>query len=144
MSTERNKHLVRYTFEKLFNTGELALADELVSQDFLNHDAPPGVPPGPAGLRQMVTMLRTAFPDIQFTVEDLVAEGDTVGHRFTARGTHQGELLGIAPTGRPVLFTGMIITRFAGDQVVEDWDNIDMLGLLHQLGVIPALGQGSR
>ncbi len=139
MSTERNKHLAQYTFEKLFNTGELALADELVSEDFLNHDAPPGVPPGPAGLRQMVTMLRTAFPDIHFGVAELIAEGDTVAARTTLRGTHTGPFMGIPPTGRRVVQEQIHILRFADGKAVEHRAVRDDLGMLQQLGVVPAV-----
>ncbi len=138
MSTEQNKHLVQYTFERLFNTGELALADELVSEDFLNHDAPPGVPPGPAGLRQMVTMLRTAFPDIHYNTEEVIAEGDKVVARTILRGTHTGPFFGIPPTGRQVVQEQIHILRFVDGKAVEHRAVRDDLGMLQQLGVIPA------
>src|SRR5688500_11051406 len=99
MSVESNKQLVRYTFEKLFNEGQLTLADELVSADFLNHDAPPGVPAGPAGLRGIVTMLRTAFPDLRFETHEAIAEGEMVAVRTILRGTHTGPFMGTPPTG---------------------------------------------
>ena len=138
MSTEANKRLVQQGFQRLMNQGELALADELVSADFLNHDAPPGAPPGPAGLRQIVTMLRTAFPDLHQEIEEMVAEGDTVVFRTTMRGTHSGPFMGIAPTGRRVEQQQIHIFRFADGKTVEHRAVRDDLGMLQQLGVVPA------
>ena len=88
-------------------------------------------------------MYRSAFPDIQFTIEDLIAEGDKIVTRYTARGTHRGDLQGIPPTGRQVTVTGIIISRFANGKFVEGWLDFDALGMLQQLGVIPAPGQAS-
>ena len=141
MSAEHNKHLVQYTFENLFNTGDLALADELVSPDFLNHDAPPEVPPGPAGLRGVVTMLRTAFPDIHFETEELIAENDKVVARTTLRGTHTGPFMGIPPTGRRVVQAQIHVLRFVDGKAVEHRAVRDDLGMLQQLGVIPLRDQ---
>ena len=143
MSVENNKHLVEHTFERLFNYGELALADELVSADFLNHDAPPGVPRGPAGLRQVVTMLRTAFPDIHYDTEEVIAEDDKVAIRTTMRGTHAGPFLGIPPTGRRFEQQQIHILHFANGKAVEHRAVRDDLGMLQQLGVIPAPDQAT-
>ncbi len=138
MSAEHNKYLVQYSFERLFNHGELALADELVSPDFLNHDAPPDAPRGPAGLRQIVTMLRTAFPDISYETAEVIAEGDKVAARTILRGTQLGPFLGIPPTGRRVVQEQIHILRFVDGKAVEHRAVRDDLGMLRQLGVIPA------
>ena len=141
MSTEHNKDLVRFTFERLFNTGELALADELVSADFLNHDAPPDVPRGPAGLRGIVTMLRTAFPDIHYETAEVLGEGDKVVVRTIMRGTHTGPFMGIPPTGRSFVQEQIHLLRFVDGKAVEHRAVRDDLGMLQQLGVIPAREQ---
>jgi steroid delta-isomerase-like uncharacterized protein len=137
MSAEDNKHNVQRAFDGLFNRGELALADELASADFLNHEAPPDAPRGPEGLRQIVTMLRTAFPDIHYDVEEVIAEDDKVAARTTMRGTHTGPFMGIPPTGRRVVQAQIHILRFVGGKAVEHWAVRDDLGLLRQLGMLP-------
>ena len=142
MSVEHNKYLVRYTFERLFNTGELALANELVSADFLNHEAPPDAPRGPAGLRQIVTMLRTAFPDIHYETAEMIAEGDKVVARTILRGTHTGPFMGMPPTGRPVVQEQIHILRFVDGKAVEHRAVRDDLGMMRQLGLIPAPDRG--
>ncbi len=88
-------------------------------------------------------MYRSAFPDLQATVEDQVAEGDKVASRFTFRGTHRGELAGIPPTGNQVEVTGIVISRIEGGKGAEDWSNYDALGMMQQLGVVPPPGQGA-
>jgi steroid delta-isomerase-like uncharacterized protein len=143
MSTETNKQLVERGFQGLMNRGELALADELVSADFVNHEAPPDAPRGPAGLRGMVTMLRTAFPDFHIEVAELIAEGDKVVARTTLQGTHTGPYVGIPPTGRPFVQDQIHIFRFADGKAVEHRAVRDDLGMLQQLGVIPSLDQAA-
>jgi predicted ester cyclase len=140
MGANEHKELVRRTYEQLLNRGELALADELIGAEFLNHAAPPEVPRGPAGMRATVTMLRTAFPDLHFTLEELIAEGDLVSVRTTMRGTHRGPFLGIAPTNRAVEQAQIHMIRFADGKAVEHWVARDDLGMFQQLGVLPALG----
>jgi len=137
MSTEANKQLVQHTFAALFNTGNLAIADELVSADFVNHDAPPHVPGGPEGLRQMVVMLRTAFPDLRYETKEVIGEGDWVAARTILRGTHNGPFFGIAPTGRQVVQEQIHLLRFANGKGVEHRAVRDDLGLLRQMGAIP-------
>ena len=92
---------------------------------------------GPDGHSEFVTMFRTAFPDIHFTVEDQIAEGDNVVNRVTARGTHQGELMGIPPTGKQVTVTGITIDHIVGDKLAESWGILDIWGMMQQLGVAP-------
>ena len=140
--SEENKAIARRSLEEAWNKGELAVIDEIVGPNFVNHDpANPGVR-GPEGLKQLVTMYRTAFPDTHFTIEDQMAEGDQVVTRWTARGTHQAELMGIAATNKQVTVTGIGIDRIVGGKIEEAWVNWDTLGLMQQLGVVPAPGEG--
>lgn len=140
MSTEENKALVRRGYEEGLNQKNLAVFDELGAPDFVLHNASMTTQ-GREAYKQFVSMYFAAFPDVHFIVEDLIAEGDNVVARHTFRGTHQGDLMGIAPTGKQVTVTGMTITRFANGRVVEQWLSFDALGMLQQLGVIPAPGQ---
>ncbi len=140
MSTEENKAIVVQLYEEIFNKGNVELADKLVAPNAVNHDpaAPPNTTSGALGVKAVVTMLRVAFPDDHHTIEDLIAEGDKVVVRLTHTGTHQGAFLGLAPTGKHITNTSIHIFRFADGQLVEAWANRDDLGLLQQLGAIPA------
>jgi steroid delta-isomerase-like uncharacterized protein len=140
VSIEANKRQVREGFQRLMNQGELALADDLVSADFLNHEAPPGALGGPTGLRKVVTMLRAAFPDLHLEIQEVIAEDDKVVVRTTMRGTHAGPYLGIPPTGRQFEQQQIHIFRFKNGKTVEHRAVRDDLGMLQQLGVIPAPG----
>jgi steroid delta-isomerase-like uncharacterized protein len=139
--TEENKACFCRTYEELLNQGNLSLADELVAPDFLNHEAPPGRDRGPESMRGLATMLRTAFPDLHFTIEELVAEGETVAGRLTMSGTHEGPLMGMPPTGRSVRQDHMHFVRFRDGKAVEHWGVRDDVGMMQQLGVIPEPGQ---
>ena len=142
MSTEENKANARRAAEEVMSKGNLSLADELVDANYVGHQ--PGSPDfnGLEGFRQYMTMFRTAFPDIHLTVEDIFAEGDKVVMRYTARGTHKGDLMGIAPTGKQVTMTGTVISHHVGGKQVEAWVCIDQLGMFQQIGVIPPMGLG--
>ena len=132
------KALVRRELEELFGRGNLDVADEIVATDYVGHD--PALPEpirGPEGLNQMVGGYRAAFPDLEVTVGQQIAEGDLVVTRWKARGTHRGELMGIAPTGRQATITGISIERVVDGKIVEDWTNWDTLGMMQQLGAIP-------
>jgi steroid delta-isomerase-like uncharacterized protein len=137
--SEKNKSIVRRSFEELFTHGDLDVADEVFASDYVGHD--PALPQeirGPEQFKQFVMMYRNAFPDLELTVEDQVAEGDEVVTRFTARGTHRGELMGIPPTGKKVVVTGISIDRMKDGKSVESWTNYDLLSMLQQLGAVPA------
>ena len=134
-----NKAQIRRIYEELFNKGNLAIADELIAPDFLNHEAPPGSNRGPESMRRLITMLHTAFPDVHYTIEEMLAEGDMVSCRMIMNGTHQGSFMGIAPTGRSVRQAQMHFVRFRNGKVIEHWAVRDDLGLMRQLDVIPAL-----
>jgi steroid delta-isomerase-like uncharacterized protein len=134
-----NKSIVRRAFEELFNTGNLAVADQIYAAEYVGHDPALGQElRGPDGFKMYVRMYRNAFPDLQITIDDQVAEDDEVVTRFTARGTQRGELFGIPPTGESVTITGIAVDRLAGGKLVESWSNYDMLGLLRQLGFVLA------
>jgi len=140
MSTEENKAIFHRIYEEFLNQGNSDVADELFVTNYVNHSIPPGQPQGLAGEKQFIATFRTAFPDIQFTIEDLIAEGDKVVGRVTWRGTHKGELMGIHPTGKKVTVEGIDIIRFADGKAVENWYSGDTLGLMQQLGAVPTLG----
>ena len=138
MSAEDNKALVRRWFEELFNEAKLDLADEIVTPDHVTHDtSTPEHLPGPEGERQLVNLVRGAFPDGRITIEDLVAEGDRVAVRWTFRGTHRGDFMGVAPTGNQVEMGAMDLFRVAGGKIAETWSNVDMMTMMRQLGAIP-------
>jgi predicted ester cyclase len=146
MSTEQNKMLLRRFYEEVFNQGSYAVLDEIFAPNYINHNPgnPPGVPNDREGLRQIVTLYRNAVSGIHFTIDDMIAEGDTVICRWTSTGTHTGDLLGIAPTGKSATVTGTDIERVENGKLAEGWGVFDQLGLLQQLGVIPAMGVQSQ
>ncbi len=138
--SEENKALVRRWFEELFNSENLDVADEITAPDHVNHDPTlPDLPPGPDGDKQVVNLYHGAFPDANITIEDQVAEGDEVVTRWTGRGTHQGELLGVPPSGNRVEVTGMTLNRVSGGKIVETWTNYDALGMMRQIGAMSSL-----
>ncbi len=141
MSLEENKAIELRFFEEVVNKGNLAVIDEIVAANFVQHDAPPGITADREGMKQFFAMAHSAFPDFHSTLEDMFAEGDKVVQRFTARGTHKGEWMGIAPTGKQITGPGIAIHRITGGKIVEGWTSMDMLGALQQLGVVPPPGQ---
>jgi len=140
MSTEDNKALDRRGFEEVWNKGNLAVIDELNAANVVTHNPPSPPMQGTEAFKQFVQMYRSAFPDTQMTIEDQIAEGDKVVTRWTARGTHKGELMGIPPTGKQVTVTGISVSRWANGKTVESWSNFDTLGMLQQLGAVPTPG----
>ena len=137
MSAEENKALVHRYIEEVVNGRNLDLLDEIFAPDFVQYGADPNQVSGVEDLKQFFAMLRSGFPDFQGTKEDLFAEGDKVVLRFTFCGTHQGEFMGIAPTGKQVTMPGIDIFRIANGKIVELWGQEDMLGMMQQLGAIP-------
>lgn len=132
---EQNKAIFRAIPEKVVNTGNLDAADHYFAQDFVDHTTLAGLPNGLAGFKAYITRLRSAFPDLHFTVEDVVAEGETVVVRATARGTMTGDFLEMKATGKTATWTEIHIGRLADGKVVEHWATIDQLGMLQQLGL---------
>ncbi len=141
MSTEDNKALVRRGIEAL-NRGNMSEIsgtwDELYVPDFLRHDPTGGIR-SREDYKQFLTGFQAAIPG-QFTIEDLIAEGEKVVLRYTFHGTHQGQWRGLPPTGKSVTFTGIFIYRIVDGKIVEGWENADALGLVQQLGLLPAQG----
>ena len=141
MSTEENKALIRRGTEVLNrgNVTEISTTlDELFVPDFVRYD-PAGGFRSREDYKQFLFSLLAALPG-QLTIEDLIAEGDKVVLRYTFHGTHQGQWRGLPPTGKPVTFTGIFIYRILDSKIVEGWENADALGLVQQLGLIPAQG----
>ena len=140
--SEGNKFVFRRSFEELWNKGNLSLADELFDPNYAHHDpSTPDVGRGPEGEKKRVALYRTAFPDLRLTIEDVIAEGQTVMARWSCRGTHKGDLSGIAPTGKQVTISGVSVARFTNGKMVEGWVNWDALGLMRQLGVVAELAK---
>jgi steroid delta-isomerase-like uncharacterized protein len=138
MSAE-NKALSRRLLEEAFNAGRLDVTDELVANDYVGHDAAlPEEVRGPAGLKELIGGYRAAFPDIHLAIEDQIADGDRVVTRWSGKGTHQGELMGMPATGKQATVTGITIDRIAAGRIAESWTSWDTLGLMQQLGAIPA------
>jgi steroid delta-isomerase-like uncharacterized protein len=134
MSPQEYKAIARRFLEDAFPQGQF---EPILAPGYQDHNAPPGTRPGPAGIVQITEPYRQAFPDLHFTVEDQVAEGDKVVTRFVFHGTHRGSLMGIPPTGRQVHMEGISIYRIADGQMQEAWVQYDILGLLQQLGAFP-------
>jgi steroid delta-isomerase-like uncharacterized protein len=134
---DRNKALLRRFYEELWSQGDLEAIPELVAENFVDHHPLPGAPPGREGLAALVTTWRTAFPDMREMVEDLIAEGDKVVGRFTMRGTHSGQFMGVPPTGQRVKMSGIDIVRIAGGKIAEFWYGEHLLELMQQLGAVP-------
>jgi steroid delta-isomerase-like uncharacterized protein len=137
--SEQNKARIRRVIEEAYSRGNLAVVDEVAASDLVIH-APSQDIRGREGAKQYVTMLRNAFPDLHFTIEDQIAEGDMVVTRWTARGTHKGNFQGLPATGRPIRLMGTDIDRMTDGKVVECWAHVDELGLMQQLGAIGADG----
>jgi steroid delta-isomerase-like uncharacterized protein len=135
-----NRDAARRIIDDVWNDGDLAAVDDLFADEYVMRN--PGLPEeirGPDGFRGVVRQFRSAFPDIDWTIEHLLDDDDMVHLHYTVRGTHEGELMGIPPTGESVEFTGMTLLRFEDGKAVDDWGVYDALGLMQQLGVGPDL-----
>jgi steroid delta-isomerase-like uncharacterized protein len=139
ISNEERKAICRWGYEVLWNTGNYDVIPEAVAPDVVVHDVVNGELHGPDEIREVVAAYRAGFPDVHFTIEDQIAEGDTVVTRYTARGTHLGEFLGISPTGKFAEITGVNISRYSGLLIVEVWETWDARGVVNQLGGAPDL-----
>ena len=144
MSAE-NKSLARRSLDELWTKGNLAAIDQLYSDSCVFHDlGSPEDVRGREGLKQFARAYRTALPDLQCTAEDVVAEGDKVAVRWVARGTHKGDLMGIAPTGRQVTYRGIQMYRVSNGRIEEEWAAFNTVGALQEIGAIPRLGQTTQ
>ncbi len=136
--SEENKAIAR-RWNRIFE-GQTSEADAIVAPNIVYHDAPPGIPPGPAGVKQWAAMF-DAISGMRVEEEFYIAEGDTVVGRFVAKGTHTKELMGVPATGNQVTISGINIFRISGGRIVEHWVNYDAMGLMQQIGAIPDPGQ---
>ena len=145
MPAVSNESLLRRMYDEVFSKGKLSVVDEIMDRNFVEHEPPPpGFKSGVEGLKQFIGALRTGFPDLGLAVNDLVSQGDRVWARGTITGTHKGSYMSIPPTGKRISFEVMDIVRFSGGKAVEHWGVTDNLGLLTQLGAIPAPGQPKK
>ena len=136
MTTEANKAIAAAFFPAAWNHGDFSLAEQIFDPNVVDHfDKAQGI----AVVKQLIINFRTAFPDLKFSLDDEVVEGDKVVHRWTMTGTHEAPLMGIPATGKQATWTGITIFRFADGKIVERWANVDVLGILQQLGVIPEM-----
>ena len=124
-------------FGEAVNKAHYEVIYDLVAEDNVDHDPAPGQEAGPEGYIAFFKMMRTAFPDMELEVEQMVADDDNVAFAYTVKGTHEGEFMGIAPTGKSVQFRGMQISKFKDGKMVERWGSSDELGILKQLGIDP-------
>jgi steroid delta-isomerase-like uncharacterized protein len=142
LMSESNKNVVRRLFEEVWNKGNLQVTDDLFTPNYAHHDtSTPDVGRGPDSEKKRATLYRTAFPDMRLTIEDLIAEGETVMARWSCKGTHKGDLSGIPPTGTQVSMTGVSVARFTNGKMSEGWVNWDALGVMQQLGAVPDLSK---
>ncbi len=139
MSSEQNKAIVRRLVEEPWK-GDLGVIDELVDSKYVGYD--PSIPEplrGPEGFKENISAYRAAYSDARITVDDQIAEGDKVATRWTGRGNHDGDLMGVAPTGKQVKVSGLTLSRLADGKVIEEYTNWDTFGMMQQLGVVPEL-----
>ena len=137
MSRESNKLLAQRVWEEVWHQGQLSRIDDLFTTDFVRHDPGGRELQGTEQNRQFIGSLRAAFPDVHYTVEDQIAEGDKVVVRYRFRGTHLAAFQGMPPTGKQVTYTGILIYRIGDGKIAEQWTEFDLLGFLRQLGVLP-------
>ncbi len=130
---QKNKHIYQSYIQEIFNEGLLEKLKEYMSPSYVLRDAPPGTPKGPDAIKQIVTMFRSGFPDLEITIEDLIAENDLVATRSTLRGTHLGSAFGMEPTGRKVTMPSLTMVRIIDGKIIESWVRNDFAGLLKQL-----------
>jgi predicted ester cyclase len=140
MTTETKKMIERIPLEVL-NAGNFGLIDELLSTDFVDHFSQPGLPPTRDGFKQGAMALRTAFPDIRYTIEDTIESGDKIVHLVKGAGTMTGDFMGMPATGKRATWNEIHIGRVANGRLVEHWALADQLGMLVQLGIVPAPGR---
>jgi steroid delta-isomerase-like uncharacterized protein len=136
---ERNRAIARRFVDEVFNRGNTKAYDELVADDYINHNPPvPGLPGSKVGFQEAVILTRDAFPDVHVSIEDMLTEGDRVMFRDTTTATHQGEFQGIPASGKRLAWTEMHFFRIRDGQIAEHWANFDQLGILVQMDVFPS------
>lgn len=140
MGTQEDKAKLRRLVEEGLNKGNMAIVDETVAANAVDHALPPGLPQTREGFKLFFTAFRVAFPDLRYVIDQEIAEGDKVVHRITGHGTMKGEFQGMKPTGKHGTWTEMHIVRMEGGKIAEHWANVDQMGMLISLGVMPAPG----
>lgn len=143
MTTTETEHkdIVRRMNEEVWGDGDLALIDEFVADDYVEHNtASPEDIRGPAGYKENVEMFHAAFSDVTVTTEHLIAEEDKVVNHYTIEAVNDGPFMGIEPTGTEVSVSGIALAVFQDGQIVEDWSNVDVFGLMQQLGLVESPG----
>lgn len=140
MSTRDAIDVVDRYVEEVWNKGNLDAVDDLLAEDYTHLTPPPGMEPTREGFRKYVAMMKDAFPDLNLTVKDTIADGDKVVQRYTGEGTHEGELMDIPPTGNRIQIDGISIYTVQGGRIVEDATQVDFAGLLAQVNAIPTPG----
>ena len=133
-AAEKNKEFYRCFIQEVFNEGRLDKLDSFLSPSYIYRDAPPGTPSGAEGIKQIVSMFRTAFPDLKITIEHQVADNDYVCSRTITRGTQKGDVFGISATGKAVTVPGLTMVHIVDGRLAESWVKNDVIGLLNQLG----------
>ena len=141
--SEQNKALVQRVIQELVNKGDFSLLDELVASDYAYYEPTVGEMQGRDGYRSLVSMYRSAFPDMTLTINEQIAEGDKVVTCWTARGTHGGELMGVPPTGKQVTVQGVVISRIKDGKLIQDFESYDVHGMMRQLGVAQAAAKAA-
>ncbi|HKZ23483.1 MAG TPA: ester cyclase [Thermoplasmata archaeon] len=145
MTSHTNEALLRRFYDEALSKGNVNVVDELVDRNFVDHEPnPPGFKSGIEGTKQVISAMRTGFPDLQVAVNEVIPHGDKVVARVTLSGTHKGKFMDIPPTGKRVSFEGIDIVRFSGGKAVEHWGLTDNMGLFTQLGAIPAPGESPK
>ena len=141
----RNETLCRRSIEDIFNKGKFESADEIFAKNYTDHDpyTPKEFGRGPECARKVAKMYRTAFPDLKVTIEELFSDGDDVVMRWTAEGTHKGELKGVKPSNKKVRITGINIDRVSEGHIVDSWSSWDALGMMQQIGALPKTATAS-
>jgi steroid delta-isomerase-like uncharacterized protein len=140
MAGEENKAIYRRFVEEVVNSGHFDVVDQLYAPDYVDHAAPPGAPAGTAGVKAVMGMFRTAFPDVHFTIVQMVGEGDMVGTYVTGEGTQNGPFMGFPPSGKHVRWASTGFFRVRDGRIVEHWGVPDLLGIMTQIGAIPHQG----
>jgi steroid delta-isomerase-like uncharacterized protein len=141
MTPEEHKSRMRDFYETIGSKHDMEALGDFLADDFVDHDAPPGMATGPDGIREMFAGFVAAFPDLRMSPETMYVDGNTVVSRVRMSGTHRGEFMGIPATGKPFTVQGIDIIRFEDGKAAERWGNFDDLSMMHQLGVIPPIGE---
>ncbi len=143
MGVEENRVLGQRVVSEIWSKGNLAVADEILAANFVQHRPPPDIPPTRDGYKQWATAFRTAFPDLASLGNDIIAEGDKVVVRWTVSGTHNGDFMGTPASGNRMTATGISVFRVVGGKIGEDWTEFDAMGMMRQIGAMPSQSPGS-